>query len=286
MLLDVFMLVMQELCGVRSNRPDSLICMIKTRQWQDAMDVNKQDDKPWKAYYRLLGQLDLQRVAAKEDPGFQQKFNEWLDDCLQHKLLGLHAAGVWKMLDGIRNHGPYHESGLREWQDSFLDQPLQIQWESQGNAAGDVPPVLPSLSNDDQGPPTNTQPLYSMDTEAAAAMPAMLHNWQLAAGCALPDDDEIMGPHDFEGLGDVFLAVAATPQEVQPYAEQMQTVTTANNQPNTEPAMTSQVPAEQQVEAADAVGQGSGVDDKLHHPYLLFRTADSSVTCTHLKPFV
>ena len=88
--------------------------MIKIRQWQDAQVVSKEDHRPWKAYCRVLGHLDLQRGSANEDSGFQQKFDEWLEDCLQHDSLGLYAADVWRMLKGIHDHGPDLESGLHE----------------------------------------------------------------------------------------------------------------------------------------------------------------------------
>lgn len=64
---------MQEICGKGSSRSDFLCCMVKTRQWQDAQVVSKTDNRPWKAYYRVLGQLDLQRDASEEAHGYQQK---------------------------------------------------------------------------------------------------------------------------------------------------------------------------------------------------------------------
>lgn len=254
MLLNVLMFVMQELCGAGSNRPDFLTCMIKTRQWQDAQVVSKGDHRPWKAYYRVLGHLDSQRAAANEDRGFQQKFTEWLHDCLQHQDLGLYSFDVWRMFDGIRNHGfhgPDFESDLQEWQDSFRNEPLHIQWaqDSATVAAANVLPVLPLPGSYNQGPSANMQPLHV--TEAAAALPAAQNNLQLATGCSLPDDhlDE-MGPEDFEGLSDALIAGAAAAEEMQLHVEQMQAAMTANNQPNVALAATLPGPVQKQLEVS------------------------------------
>lgn len=205
-------ITMQELCGQGcSQTTDFLSCMVKTRQWQDALKASKTDSRPWKAYYRVLGRLDLQRRSSNKDPGLQQKFHEWLEECLEYQPLWVYGGDVWTILSNINKHlqhVPSPESGLKPWQDSFLEEePLQSQWDSTQpdvpDAAASLPPTVDSHGG-------NTYPVLP---SAAAAGQAFATD---AAGQAFSIDaagqlfsTEELGPADPEGL-DNFLATFGT----------------------------------------------------------------------------
>jgi len=85
----------QEVCGPRSSDDAFLKCLVKTRQWQDTQLQNKDDTKPWLAYYRTLGHLDAE---LDRSGSFQQKFREWVNECLQYDQLAVTSWDVWNML--------------------------------------------------------------------------------------------------------------------------------------------------------------------------------------------
>lgn len=229
---------MQELCGKGSSRSDFLCCMVKTRQWQDAQVARKTDldHRPWKAYYRVLGQLDLHRVASEETCGFQEKFCEWMEECLNYDALGVHCADVWIILKGINQSMLVEhnlEYGLKTWQKSFFEDPLQDQWGS-------------------------TQP----DTVNAAA--GHQHAENFSGGCtALPLADAARQPLPAEQLGsddlevpDSFLAsldfsLPSSPVGFQQHAAQMQA---CGNQSNAEIDTALQGLAQVHLQVRQAVG--------------------------------
>lgn len=207
---------MQELCGKGSSRSDFLQCMVKTRQWQDAQVANKTDGKPWKAYYRVLGHLDLQRAASGEDPGFQNKFCEWLEECLSYPALYVHCGDVWTILSDVRRQlldEHSLESGLKTWQHSFLEDTLQNQWEN----------TQPSIGDATAGLPVN---FAGVDSHAAPP---------LADAARQPRPTEQLGSDDFDMLGSLLASpdarLPSSPVGFQQHAEQMLAF---DNQPNAE----------------------------------------------------
>ena len=101
--------------------------MLKTRQWQDTQVDVMSDPQPWLAYYRTLRQLDGQ-LGAKTD--IQDKFWEWLDDCLNCDIVALQLCFLRNMLQQLREVWRFQSvtDVLHGWQREWLHEPLHYQW--------------------------------------------------------------------------------------------------------------------------------------------------------------
>ncbi len=102
--------MMQEVCGSGSREDAFLQCMLKTRHWQDAQHGHKTDLRIWSAYYQALGDLDAAITGSGWPAGLQQKFKEWVEDCLQCEQLRAECYLIWEMLWRIH----------KEWQQQAL----------------------------------------------------------------------------------------------------------------------------------------------------------------------
>ena len=265
---------MQELCGKGSSRSDFLCCMVKTRQWQDAQVARKTDldHRPWKAYYRVLGQLDLQRDTSEKARGFQEKFCEWLKGCLDFEALGVHCGDVWKVLKNISEQMlNVHniESGLKTWQASFLEGPLQDQWD---HTQPDIADAAAALQHVDNFP----------DVGGYTAPP-------LADAARQPLPLEQMGQDDLQlddlQLPDIVLAslhnsLPDSPVGLQQHARQMLAF---DNQPNADSDAALHELAQghlevRQAEGNIALGQLDGTNDKVpaHQALVCFMLATTS----------
>lgn len=248
---------MQELCGQGSSEAEFLGCMVKTRQWQDAQVASKSDTRPWKAYYRVLGHFDLQRRSFNKDPGFQQKFHEWLEECKEYEPLCLLCWDVWKMLSDINEHlqhVPSPDSGLKPWQDSFLtkEEPLQSQWDS----------TQPDVTVTDAA--ASLQP--AVDSQGGNSDPVL----PPAAAAGQPLSTEILGSDDLEEIDALFASFGAGQPSslgVQQHAERLQPF---NQQPSAEFDAASPGLAPGQLEVRQAEGNAAaaqlhGTNEQVQH---------------------
>lgn len=122
-------MTMQEVFGLRSSDEAFLQCMVKTRQWQDTLLLDETDSRPCAAYYRTLGYLDAGLSTLGQKAGLQQKVLEWVNECLQYEHIAFMKPDVWLKLTQIRQQWQStRQDGLKEWQDSYLDEPLHYQW--------------------------------------------------------------------------------------------------------------------------------------------------------------
>lgn len=270
---------MQELCGQGCSETDCLSCMVKTRQWQDALVASKPDSRPWKAYYRVLEHFDLQRKSLNKDPGFQQKFREWLEECLEYQPLWVYGGDVWTILSEINKHlqrVPSPDSGLKPWEESFLaiDEPLQSQWDNTQQDVTDAAATLPPTTDSQVG---NSDPVLPP-----------------AAAAGQPLSTEILGSDDFEEIDNMLATIdAGHPSSYgqQQHAEQLQPF---HQQPSAgfDAALPGPAPGQlemRQAEGSVAAAQLYGTNDQVQHcnhvSSLCLATSKKFVLCNTVTSF-
>ena len=128
--------LLQEVCGQGNYTPSLLICVVKTRQWQDLQMRDMSDPEPWSAYYRVLQYLD-RSLRLDQQSGFQQKFWDWVDSCLQDTELQHECPPLSRMLWQAKEEWQKDPlCRLDEWHDSWAFKPLRQQCDSSAQAAG------------------------------------------------------------------------------------------------------------------------------------------------------
>lgn len=202
--------------------------MVKTRQWQDTQLHAMSDVRPWLAYQRTLRHLD---VCLGRKPGFQEKFGEWLDECLNSDAICLHMWSVRNMLEQGQKHWQHEpeDEHLHAWQGEWLDEPLHYQWMSQSDIAALQEQHPFNLGhNVGRSTPTLVVGAQSFQLTAQQPIPDAAENTPVLPGLSLSDflrEWVVPGNSTQEQAGPLqTYALAASQPEaltaVQPYGQQ------------------------------------------------------------------